>query len=55
MTTRKPNQKRGNIAFFFVILLGYLIGFAIKRVQLGLVLGLALGLLASGLMRNRRG
>lgn len=50
---RNPDSKRGNIAFIFVILLGYLIGFAIKRVQLGLILGLALGLLASGLLRRR--
>lgn len=54
MREPKADNKRGNIAFIFVILLGYLIGFAIKRVQLGLVLGLALGLLASGLLRNRR-
>jgi uncharacterized membrane protein (UPF0136 family) len=54
MVERKADNKRGNIAFFFVILLGYLIGFAIKRVQLGLVLGLALGIMASWLMRRRR-
>lgn len=49
----KPDRRRGNITFLFVVLLGYLIGFAIKRVQLGLVLGLALGLLASGIVRRR--
>lgn len=54
MGEKKPDNRRGNIAFIFVILLGYLIGFAIKRVQLGLVLGLVLGLLASGLWRRRR-
>jgi hypothetical protein len=50
----KPDQKRGNIAFIVIVLLGYLLGFMIKRVQLGLILGLALGLLASGIMRRRR-
>lgn len=54
MAEQKPDKKRGNITFIFVVLLGYLIGFAIKRVQLGLVLGLALGLLASGLLRWRK-
>ncbi len=53
MNEKKPDRKRGNITFIFVVLLGYLIGFAIKRVQLGLVLGLALGLLASGIVRRR--
>ena len=51
--TRKPDQKRGNIAFIFIVLLGYLLGFLIKRVQLGLILGLAIGLLASGIVRKR--
>lgn len=54
MSEGKPDRKRGNITFVFIILLGYLIGFAIKRVQLGLVLGLVLGLLASGLWRRRK-
>jgi hypothetical protein len=53
MKEGKPDRRRGNITFIFVVLLGYLIGFAIKRVQLGLILGLALGLLASGIVRRR--
>ncbi|SHG23592.1 hypothetical protein SAMN05444008_1228 [Cnuella takakiae] len=51
---RKPDNKRANISFLFIVLLGYLIGFAIKRVQLGLILGLVLGILASGLLARRR-
>jgi hypothetical protein len=53
MKEAKPDRRRGNITFIFIVLLGYLIGFAIKRVQLGLILGLALGLLASGIVRRR--
>lgn len=50
---RKPDQRRGTFAFVFIVLLGYLLGFMIKRVQLGLILGLAIGLLATVLVRRR--
>ena len=50
----KPDQKRGEIAFFFIIILGLVIGFLIKRVHIGLIIGLVMGLLASGLMRRRQ-
>ena len=53
MTDRKPDQKRGMISFFFVIVLGLIIGIFIKRVQLGLIIGLVIGLLGSSLMRRR--
>lgn len=53
MNTVKPDKNRGRIAFIFAIVLGYVIGIFIKRVQLGLVIGLAIGLLASGLLRKR--
>jgi hypothetical protein len=49
---RKPDQRRGTIAFIFIVLLGYLLGFLIKRVQLGLILGLAVGLMATVLVRR---
>jgi len=49
----KPNNTRGTIAFAFIIILGLAIGFLIKRVHVGLVIGLLLGLLSSGLMRRR--
>ena len=54
MAERKPNSNRGYITFVFIILLGYAIGIFIKKVPLGLVIGLVLGLLASGLLRRRR-
>lgn len=49
----KPNEKRGGIAFAFLIVLGLVIGFLIKRVHVGLLIGLALGLFASGILRKR--
>ena len=49
----KPDEKRGNIAFVFLIVVGLAIGFLIKRVHIGLLIGLALGLLASGILRKR--
>ena len=44
---------RGNIAFVLIILLGYILGLLIKRVHIGLILGLAIGLLATPLLRKR--
>ena len=52
-TVRKPDEKRGGIAFIFLIIIGLVIGFLIKRVHVGLLIGLALGLLASGILRKR--
>lgn len=40
-------KQRKKIGFGFIILLGIAIGFLIKRVHIGLIIGLALGLLAS--------
>lgn len=51
--SHKPDQKRGNIAFVFLIVVGLAIGFLIKRVHIGLLIGLALGFLASGILRKR--
>ncbi len=54
MAERKPDSNRGYITFVFIILLGYIIGIFIKKVPLGLVIGLVLGLLGSGLLRRRK-
>lgn len=51
--SRQPDNKRAGIAFVFIIVIGVIIGFLIKRVHIGLIIGLALGLLGSGLMRGR--
>jgi F0F1-type ATP synthase assembly protein I len=50
---KKPNETRGGIAFVFLILVGLGIGFLIKRVHIGLIIGLALGLFAAGIFRKR--
>lgn len=54
MAERKPDNNRGYIAFAFVILLGYIIGIFLKKVTLGLLIGLALGFLGSGILRRRK-
>ena len=53
MNDRRPDEKRKATAFIFVIVLGLVIGILIKRVHIGLMIGLALGLFASGILRKR--
>ena len=53
MAQRQPDSNRGYIAFAFVIIVGYIIGIFLKKVTLGLIIGLVLGLLGSGLLRRR--
>jgi len=53
-TTGKPDAKRARIAFIFIVLLGYILGFFLKRVQFGLILGVVMGLLATSLMVGKR-
>ena len=53
MAEKKPDSNRGYIAFVFVILLGYVIGIFLKKVTIGLIIGLMLGLLGSGFLRRR--
>jgi hypothetical protein len=43
-TEKKPNLRRGELAFIFAIVLGLLLGLFIKRVRVGLLLGVGLGL-----------
>jgi len=50
---RAPDNKRAGIAFIFLIIVGLIIGFLIKRVHIGLLIGLSLGFLASGMLRRR--
>jgi hypothetical protein len=53
MKERKADSKRGTIGFAFAIALGLVIGIFIKRVPLGLMIGLTIGLLGSTLLRRR--
>jgi hypothetical protein len=46
----KPRKK---ISLAILIIIGLLIGFAIKRVGLGLIIGITLGLLASGMVSKK--
>lgn len=48
---QKAPQRR-NIGFALAILIGLAIGFFIKKVHIGLLIGLFLGLLASGLRKR---
>ncbi|NLR57982.1 hypothetical protein HGH93_07710 [Chitinophaga polysaccharea] len=45
----EQNRPRLRIAAGFCIILGLLIGFSIKRVQVGLLIGIALGLLSGSM------
>ncbi|MCW3086837.1 MAG: hypothetical protein JWQ78_223 [Sediminibacterium sp.] len=47
-------QPRKRIGIVTIILIGLAIGFFIKNVKVGLVIGLGLGLLAGGLISGRK-
>lgn len=53
MAGRKPDQTRGFISFGFVIILALIIGIFLRNVRLGLIIGLALGLLGGSLIKRR--
>ncbi|MBC7723088.1 MAG: hypothetical protein H7068_13770 [Pedobacter sp.] len=47
-------QKRKGISVFMILLIALAFGYFIKNVKVGLVIGLTLGLLMSGLLSSRR-
>ncbi len=47
-------QPRKKIGIVTIIFIGLAIGFFIKNVKIGLIIGLALGLLAGGLISGRK-
>lgn len=53
---RKPSIRRSEMAFIFAILLGLVIGILIKRVRVGIMIGIGLGLLIvfTGWLRTSR-
>ncbi len=53
MSKQQPKRDRLNIAAGLCIAIGLIIGIAIKRVQIGLLIGLGLGLLGGSLIRRR--
>lgn len=40
---KKPDVRRGEMAFIFAIVLGLAVGILIKRVKVGILIGLVLG------------
>ncbi|HLF47249.1 MAG TPA: hypothetical protein VI548_12535 [Chitinophagaceae bacterium] len=52
MSTQQ-NRGRSDIALVVTIVLGLLIGFLIKRVHIGLLIGIGLGLITSVLLKRR--
>ncbi|RAJ06756.1 hypothetical protein LX64_01883 [Chitinophaga skermanii] len=53
MSKQNPDRSRLSIAGGVCIIIGILAGFAIKKVHIGLLIGLALGLLSGGLYSKR--
>ena len=53
---RKPDTKRGDMAFIFAIIIGLVVGILIKKVRVGILLGLVIGtmIVFTGWLRNNR-
>ena len=53
---KKPDQRRGDMAFIFAIILGLALGIAIKKIRVGIILGIALGIFVvfTGWMRSKK-
>jgi len=50
----KQHQPRRKIGFAVLIIIGLLLGMAIKHVAIGLVIGLVFGLIASGMVGGKK-
>lgn len=48
-----PDKRRNDIALVVTIVLGLIIGFMIKRVHIGLLIGIGLGLMTSVFLKRR--
>ncbi|NOT52729.1 MAG: hypothetical protein HOP10_15805 [Chitinophagaceae bacterium] len=53
---RKPNVRRGEMAFIFAIVLGLALGIMIKKIKIGILIGFVLGviILLTGWLRLKR-
>jgi len=53
---KKPDTKRGEVAFIFAIILGLALGIMIKKIRIGILIGLVLGIiiLLTGWLRSTR-
>ena len=56
MPEGKPDTKRGEAAFIFAIVLGLALGIMIKKIRIGLLIGLVMGILIvfTGWLRTTR-
>jgi len=56
MNNKVPSTRRGEVAFIFAIVLGLLVGILIKKVRIGILIGLGLGLIIvlTGWLRTKR-
>ena len=54
MGSRQPDRQRRKITFIFIIIVALIISFFLKNVRIGLLIGLALGLLGAGLVSKRQ-
>lgn len=52
-TKKRESGSRLTIMAVFCIVLGLVIGFGIKRVHIGLLIGLGLGLLSGNMLKKR--
>jgi uncharacterized membrane protein (UPF0136 family) len=50
----KRYDQRRKISFTMLLIIGLVIGFAIKRVGVGLIIGIVLGLLAIGIASGKK-
>ena len=52
----KPDVKRGEMAFIFAMVLGLALGLLVKRIKVGILIGLALGslIVLTGWLRSTR-
>ena len=48
-----PDKRRNDIALVVTIVAGLLIGFLIKKVHIGLLIGIGLGLMTSIMLKRR--
>jgi hypothetical protein len=55
-TQQKPDVRRGEMVFIFAIILGLALGMLIKRVKVGILVGLVLGsmIVLTGWLRSTR-
>ena len=53
---RKPNVRRGEMAFIFAIVLGLALGIMIKKIRVGILIGIGRGIiiLLTGWLRSKR-